>query len=531
MFSLKSVVDVIGNALPIGPGKTLPIVPKLPDFEAILGDLLKMIDPTSAAPVQPTASKPSDPAILEQDEKSPRETDEPDEDEDQGTSSAEEIVLNSEKLTVAENQAAVRENSTPEEDNSAELKPLPSPIQPIIKKMEETASAEEVDQETATFAAPASQEKTPEIPTDVVVDGEAQPAKKAIDILVERSSPEKGAPIALPKEAKELPAPDGATETEDFAEAETTAQSKPKQDAFGGWEKRDAPALPKEMPVNNVPDASSNAHQAQDSKAAIAESAATSFDSSLIAARDYDSSQENPSNADGKANLFRHATEVEVTVGEDAPQSPQFYQSAYTTAEALPIAATELPANQTVQFSLKSADGASQRLDVVGATQEGSARADGAPKLSKVPAESHVQDKIDHIDRIVKAARVSQMRGESRMKILLNPPQMGSLRIDLSVRDKVLSGNLNVETAAAKELILSQMNDLKEAIEQQGLKVGDLHVSVQHNRDHSQGGRRSENREGAVDGIGSGERGNSVEERMDRPRIRSDRLQVIDLFV
>ncbi len=157
--------------------------------------------------------------------------------------------------------------------------------------------------------------------------------------------------------------------------------------------------------------------------------------------------------------------------------------------------------------------------------------AEGRPmNLATETRASSAEERAEFVERIVRAARLTQSRGASRIKIALNPPHLGNLRVDLSVKQGVLNGTIQAETVAAKDLLQSNLQALKEALAAQGVNVGELQVSVNNNafqqasRD-ADGGRaprasrestrsRAEERFSAIEG-----------------GLRSVRLQLIDVVV
>lgn len=82
------------------------------------------------------------------------------------------------------------------------------------------------------------------------------------------------------------------------------------------------------------------------------------------------------------------------------------------------------------------------------------------------------------VERIVRMARMSEGEGGRRLQFRLQPPLLGHLRMDLSVRDGVLNGTFHVETPAARAAVLAQVEQLKNALVDQGVSVGSFHVSV-----------------------------------------------------
>jgi flagellar hook-length control protein FliK len=80
------------------------------------------------------------------------------------------------------------------------------------------------------------------------------------------------------------------------------------------------------------------------------------------------------------------------------------------------------------------------------------------------------------IDRIVRAAKLTQSRGVARLRLVLTPPELGELRLDLSIRQKTLHATLQADRSSAAEAILAQLPALKEALERHGFTLGDFSV-------------------------------------------------------
>ena len=87
-------------------------------------------------------------------------------------------------------------------------------------------------------------------------------------------------------------------------------------------------------------------------------------------------------------------------------------------------------------------------------------------------------DRTEMVERVVQAPRAPLSRGESRVRLLLHPPQLGGLRIDLAVKDGVLDASLRAETHAARHVLVSNLDALRDALSQQGIAVGRFEVSV-----------------------------------------------------
>ena len=90
------------------------------------------------------------------------------------------------------------------------------------------------------------------------------------------------------------------------------------------------------------------------------------------------------------------------------------------------------------------------------------------------------------VQRVASAFRsVGDEGGEVRLR--LSPPELGSLRVELTVRDGVLSARLEAETSAARNLLLDNLPALRERLAEQNIKVEKFDVDVRDERRQSSG--------------------------------------------
>lgn len=140
----------------------------------------------------------------------------------------------------------------------------------------------------------------------------------------------------------------------------------------------------------------------------------------------------------------------------------------------------------------------------------------------------------EYIDRIVKAARLTEARGQTRIKIVLNPPNLGNLRVDLAVKNNVLRATFQTDTTAAKELILSNLHQLKESLSEQGIRLEEFHILAQQSGDQTQsqeGQLSRESRESRGDRSSfMPEESMEFDESEPRRATPSGRLQLIDVL-
>ena len=64
------------------------------------------------------------------------------------------------------------------------------------------------------------------------------------------------------------------------------------------------------------------------------------------------------------------------------------------------------------------------------------------------------------------------------LRLRLRPPELGSLRLEVSLQDGNLSARIETETQAAKTLLLDQLPQLRDRLAEQGFRVARFDVDV-----------------------------------------------------
>lgn len=100
------------------------------------------------------------------------------------------------------------------------------------------------------------------------------------------------------------------------------------------------------------------------------------------------------------------------------------------------------------------------------------------PSASARPARAERANPSALIDRIVRATQLCRANGPSRIRLVLQPPELGTLRLTLSVKEQTVSARVMAETTGARALIGGNLVALREALEQHGLQLGSFQVSV-----------------------------------------------------
>lgn len=81
------------------------------------------------------------------------------------------------------------------------------------------------------------------------------------------------------------------------------------------------------------------------------------------------------------------------------------------------------------------------------------------------------------IGRVAKAFHTAQDRGGT-LQLRLSPPELGALRIELNVKDGVMSASLQTENANARKLLLDHLPALRDRLAEQNIRVDRFEVDV-----------------------------------------------------
>jgi hypothetical protein len=91
------------------------------------------------------------------------------------------------------------------------------------------------------------------------------------------------------------------------------------------------------------------------------------------------------------------------------------------------------------------------------------------------------------MDQIVQRAIPLPGRGNHRVRLALKPDALGSLELDVSIRNGGVTSHMTTQTMEAKELIGANLHLLREALQQHGLHIEQLVISVEQEQSWSEG--------------------------------------------
>ncbi len=136
-----------------------------------------------------------------------------------------------------------------------------------------------------------------------------------------------------------------------------------------------------------------------------------------------------------------------------------------------------------------------QRTDGLGAIERGNGhlidKATQAPGAEKAPPPSPEGFRENNLASIVERIAVTVRGSQSEARMALKPENLGNLRVQISTENNMVSIKIMTEFSMARDLLESNLPQLKAELQQQGLDVEEFDVSLE---DEKQPFRREERR-------------------------------------
>jgi flagellar hook-length control protein FliK len=105
----------------------------------------------------------------------------------------------------------------------------------------------------------------------------------------------------------------------------------------------------------------------------------------------------------------------------------------------------------------------------------------GRPSVSvptvKLGAESIPLHVVNQVGRRISLA---VKRGENHLKIRLKPPDLGSIQLEMSMKDNALRVAMLAEHQSVKEVLMSHISDLRQTLMQQGIELQKVDVEIDY---------------------------------------------------
>lgn len=106
-------------------------------------------------------------------------------------------------------------------------------------------------------------------------------------------------------------------------------------------------------------------------------------------------------------------------------------------------------------------------------TNAGAGRSSQAATNNEAP----LVDPTRFVGRVAKAFQTAHDRGGT-LQLRLSPPELGSLRLELTVKDGVMSASLQTENANARRLLLDHLPALRDRLAEQNIRVDRFDVDI-----------------------------------------------------
>jgi flagellar hook-length control protein FliK len=113
-----------------------------------------------------------------------------------------------------------------------------------------------------------------------------------------------------------------------------------------------------------------------------------------------------------------------------------------------------------------------------------------ANRLEAASAERKSNDPLNGVDRtrfVQRVARAFQRVGETEgeIRLRLSPPELGAVKLEVSLRDGAMIARMETETTAARNLLMENLPQLKERLAEQNVRIETFEVEVRDQSNQS----------------------------------------------
>ncbi len=140
---------------------------------------------------------------------------------------------------------------------------------------------------------------------------------------------------------------------------------------------------------------------------------------------------------------------------------------------------TEPPARSDANPIMSPADAAQAAASTLPPTLRRHMEARGGGSVTTPPS-APISDSQHArlLQRVQRAFRAAEEKG-SEIQIRLSPPELGSMKLELSLTSGVLTAKLEVETQRAQTILLDSLPQLRERLAEQGIRIEKFDVNLQ----------------------------------------------------
>ncbi|MEN6493505.1 MAG: flagellar hook-length control protein FliK [Thermoguttaceae bacterium] len=229
------------------------------------------------------------------------------------------------------------------------------------------------------------------------------------------------------------------------------------------------------------------------------------------------------------------ASEASPNAGDAVGQAVPVADAQQGSIEPL-VATTEVradTADSTTSSASTDGDG-EQKIDSLQRTSTGDTQRSTAASHSEKASGVDQADRVRFVQRVARAVE-SMGNRDGTIRMALSPPELGSLKLQLTVRDGTMEARVEVETEGARSLLMDNLPALRERLAEHNIKVErfDVGFSNQSSGGSSQGtGQQSQSHEQSRGGYGLANRdGKSADAVESRPRARRSEAGRLDVLI
>jgi flagellar hook-length control protein FliK len=113
-----------------------------------------------------------------------------------------------------------------------------------------------------------------------------------------------------------------------------------------------------------------------------------------------------------------------------------------------------------------------------------------ANRLEAAAAERKSNDSLNGVDRtrfVQRVARAFQRAGETEgeIRLRLSPPELGAVKLEVTLRDGAMIARMETETTTARNLLMDNLPQLKERLAEQNVRIETFEVEVRDQSNQS----------------------------------------------
>lgn len=209
------------------------------------------------------------------------------------------------------------------------------------------------------------------------------------------------------------------------------------------------------------------------------------------------------STADGQA---MRAGVVQATAGQQASSDSEEQADASLNGSQSSVESLKVVGDNSGSFALPGATAIadSATTDATGAipaptVSSQSTESVVTPVPIAQPDTSELRDEAN-IARISRGLQSAVNQRGGNITLRLDPPELGQVRIEMEVRDGVVTARFTAQSESVRRLLMDQMGQLRGALDRQGLSIEKLDVQTASNQNHSWNSSQEDNHDGRSKG-------------------------------